>query len=348
MKKIFSVLSILALFAVCTVDSYAANNGSDGSTSGGDFRKVGAAGGQFLKIGVGSRAAAMGGAYSAESGDLTSIYWNAAGLASVKSMQADFSYTQWISGYKHNFVAMAMPLGDNFVVAGHMISLNSDDIEITTIDRPDGTGVTYQISDVAFGLSLAGYLTDQFSFGVTARYLSSSFTAVSSNGFSFDIGTLYDTGIHGIKLGFSIHNLGTEQNYSGQDLKTSRKLYDALFASPLTAEYLSSNFNIPIAFHAGISADVWQEDVHKVRAAADFTTFSDVPEQFSLGAEYGYNDLLFARAGYKFGKDQFGLSGGIGIKYFTGSFGGKFDYSASNTTDFGVINRISLSLQLGE
>ena len=102
--------------------------------------KVGAAGVQFLKIGVGARANGMAGAYGAMADDLSSIYWNPAGLADVKAIAAEFSYTEWFAGLTHTFAALSMPLGKNFTTAISVISFNSNRIPITTVEHPEGTG----------------------------------------------------------------------------------------------------------------------------------------------------------------------------------------------------------------
>lgn len=342
MKKLLSIITIFTFFFLAFSYSNAENNGALGSSKGGDFRKVGAAGSQFLKIGIGARGSAMG-AYSSVANDLSSIYWNPAGLADVKMMMADISYTQWIADFKHNYAALSMPVSKDFTLAAHLISFASDDIPITTIDNPTGTGASYTVEDLALGLTFAGYLTDQFSFGITAKYINNGISNLSASGLSFDIGTMYQTGIQGIKLGFAITNLGTEQKYQGQELKTYRKLYEQAYASPIDAEYLSWSYNIPIAFRAGISSEVYKEEEHKVIAAFDFVTLSDTPEQYTFGAEYTWKELLSLRAGYKFGHDQFGFSGGVGIKYYTGDMGGQIDYAISPSTDFGYVNRLSIS-----
>ena len=54
------------------------------------FEKVGTFDGQFLKIAVGARAAAMGGAFVAVSDDATALFWNAAGIARINPITDHF------------------------------------------------------------------------------------------------------------------------------------------------------------------------------------------------------------------------------------------------------------------
>lgn len=55
------------------------------------FEKVGTFDGQFLKIGVGARGAAMGGAFVAVADDATALYYNAAGIARIDADRSELS-----------------------------------------------------------------------------------------------------------------------------------------------------------------------------------------------------------------------------------------------------------------
>ena len=345
MKKIKVIIVTLLIipFAIAGVLAVDTNYGS----TAGEFSKVGAAGGQFLKIGVGARGNSMGGAFCSVADDLSSIHWNPAGLAKIKTMAAEFSYNQWFATYKQSFGAIALPVGDNFCAALSANSLSSGDIPVTTIDRPDGTGAKYQVNDITIGVSFAGYLNDKFSFGITAKLVQNAFSSVSSSGVAFDIGTNFDTGIQGIRLGFSIHNLGSTQAYSGSDLLSSKKLFDVMYSTPLDATYIAYPYSLPIIFRAGISSEVYKHEEHSVLASFDFTTLTDTPEQFAIGGEYVWDNLLSLRAGYLIGHDQMGLAGGFGIKYIGGGFGGRIDYSINPTKDLGVVNRLTIALNFG-
>ena len=346
MFRFFTAMILAATVFVIT-DLYAIEEGAlKQGSSGGKASKTGATGSQFLKIGVGARAAGMAGAYGSIADDLTAIYWNPAGVADLDGMSANFSYTEWFGGFNHSFAAISFPMGPSYNLAFNAISLSSDDIPITTIMDDDGEGATYNVNDVAFGLTFSGYLTEEFSFGINAKYVSNSFSQTSANAIAFDIGTRYDVGVYGIKLGFSIHNLGVEMNYEGEELSTAKKLYDGLNASQLDAEYTSYPYQMPIVFRASISSEIIKQEEHNLIAVLDFNTLSDAGEQFALGAEYTWNGLLSFRGGYIFGKDQMGIAGGVGLNYMSGYFDGRFDYSINPTTDLGLIHRIGLDLQL--
>ncbi|MGE5479584.1 MAG: PorV/PorQ family protein [Chloroflexota bacterium] len=346
MNKILSIIGLFALLTSVTAHAAEDPGRQRGSSSQGKADKTAAVGGQFLKIGVGARASAMGGAYSAVANDLTSLYWNPAGLANLHTITAEFDYCQYFADMSHSFAGASVPIGADFAAGISFTSFGTNAIPVTTIDHPEGTGATYDINDMAVGITFAGFLTEQFSFGITAKYINNSIASVSSSGVAFDIGTLYETGIQGIKLGFAIQNLGGEQEYQGQDLGSQKKLYEELWQAPLDVSYISSAYSLPLIFRAGVASDIYTQDEHKVTGAFDFITVSDVAEQYNLGAEYTWNDLLSLRAGYQFGNEQLGFSGGVGIKYLGSGFGGRFDYSISPTANLGLVNRFSIGVTL--
>lgn len=328
--------------------------------SAGKFKKVGAAGSQFLKLAVGARAVGLGGAGGAVN-DLTAVYWNPAGIADVKSISGHFSYTQWFGGFSHQFAAASVPLGENYCIALSLVSFTSGDIPVTTLEQPDGTGATYTISDIAIGATFGGRITEQFSFGVTGRFVQNGLLNVSSTGLTFDVGTLYQTDFYGLRLGFSVHNLGPDMQYSGQGLYLQRRLLDALNADPTAISIVTNPYAVPLMFRAGIAFDLLSviqgkqetpklyaegHQTHRLITAVDFETYSDVPEQFAVGMEYTWNELLSVRAGYRFGNDQMGLTAGVGVRYIGSGFRGQIDYALTPTRLLGLVNRLSLTLSL--
>ena len=348
MRKIFLIIFSLSLTMILSFSASAgSNSGTSGSGSVGAYAKVGMSGGQFLKIPHGARGNAMAGCVSTTTDDLSSVFWNPAGIAEIKSLSAEFDYTDWFAGFSHNFAAVGTPLGENFALAVHLTNLSSAKMEYTSIETPNGNNTYFTANDMSLGLTFAGYLTDQFSFGATVKYLSNALSDMDASGVAFDVGTKYKTGIQGITLGVSLHGLSSELTYSGRDLNTTMKLYPETWSTTTDVSIIPASFNIPLCFRAGLSADIYKRDEHALIGAFDFTTFSDSPEEYALGAEYTWNDLLAARLGYRFGHDVFGFSGGIGVKYLTGAFSGRIDYSISPTSQLGLVNRLSIYVDLG-
>jgi hypothetical protein len=249
-----------------------------------------------------------------------------------------------------------IPVGEKYRVAASFTGFSSGDVRITTTADPTGSaGAFYSVSDIAIGATLAGYLTDQFSFGVTAKYVSHGFTNMSASGFVFDLGTRYATGFNGINLAFGVNSLGSSQSYDGPEVTKSLQPTGGVNQSPIDVQLQTSSFDVPLSFRAGLGVNMFEgfladrpetdEDgtvIHDWIMAADFETYSDVPEQFAIGTEYTFREFISLRAGYRFGSDQFGLSGGVGLTYRSGGFDGRLDYSVSPTQTLGLVNRVSI------
>lgn len=343
---------IAGILAVTSFSSVLAEVNPVGSGSGTDFQKVGGSGAQFLKIGVGARGTGMAGAFSAVSNDISSIYWNPAGLAYTNGMNAMFSYTSWFAGFSQNFAALSLPVGEKFRVALSATTFGSGDIEVTTLTKPEGTGAFYNISDVMIGATLSGLLTEQFAFGATVKYLRQGFASVSASTFLFDLGTSYNTGIEGIKLGFTINNFGSSTAFTGQNLTTAFNQVNGLNLRPVDYNIQTNDYTLPLSFRAGLAWDVVGGDVktgepapeHKLTVASDFETISDTREQYSVGAEYTYDGFISLRSGYRFNHSQLGFAGGIGFNYESSAFNGSVDYSINTTTVLGLIHRIGVNI----
>jgi long-subunit fatty acid transport protein len=52
----------------------------------------------------------MGEAYTAMADDVSSLYWNPAGIAILNQSQASFMYTQWLKDLQYHNASVAMPL----------------------------------------------------------------------------------------------------------------------------------------------------------------------------------------------------------------------------------------------
>jgi hypothetical protein len=315
------------------------------TTTAENFNNVGSSGAIFEKIGVGARAAGMGGAFSALADDISALYWNPAGIARLKGINAGASYTAWYAGTTHNFIAGVLPISERYRFGISLIVLDNGALSKATIQKDANAG-TYNANDLAFGLTLAGAMTDRFSFGATIKYLRSSILDLSADGIGFDAGSLYQTDFYHLKISLALTNLGPDRNFQGNSLSiVAQDNTLNTTARGLDALLVTSNFSLPLSFRIGVGTDVFQGEMEdqKLNVAFDFAAHSDGPETYNIGGEYIWNDMIALRAGYGFNQDQLGLGLGAGFKYKAEDFMGQIDYAINTTKNFGLINRLSIS-----
>ena len=127
--------------------------------------KTGTTAAQFLKIGVGARALAMGGAYSAVSNDATALYWNPAGLSSMKKNEILLDHQDWILDVDLDFIggSYKTPFG---TIGAAISAMYMGEMEVTTTHDPEGTGEKFNAGSIMGQLTFSKSLTDRFSFGV--------------------------------------------------------------------------------------------------------------------------------------------------------------------------------------
>lgn len=86
---------------------------------------IGETGAQFLKIGVGARACAMGEAFGAVADDATAIYWNPAGLGQLGKIELVGMQNFWFLDMSYQYVAAAFPLALRYGTIGAAAAYSS-------------------------------------------------------------------------------------------------------------------------------------------------------------------------------------------------------------------------------
>jgi hypothetical protein len=289
---------------------------------------------QFLKIGVGARATAMGESFVAVANDVTALYWNPAGLMQFDGIGAHFSHTEWLVDLKHEFFGGIYRFGHN-AVGLSITSLHTQAMEKTTEFQPTGTGEFFNYGDLGIGLTFARKLTDQFSFGLTFRYVEETLAELKMRGVMFDLGTYYWTGLYNSRFAVTISNFGPQVKPGGSV---------SLIGGRTLSEFQS--FPPPTIFRIGFAVDPIDDKTNKLTTSLQLNHPNDNAENINVGAEYSYKGFLFLRGGYKFNVDTENFSAGVGFKvplYVTQT---SVDYSIANFKDLGFTHRISLSVLL--
>lgn len=122
---------------------------------------------EFLAIGVGARALGMGSAYTGIVNDVTSGYWNPAGLLGVKGdLQVGVMHSEYFAGIaKYDYIGLAKPIDSLSTIGFSFIRFGIDNIP-NTIDLIDPSGnidydriTTFSSADHAFIISYARKLS---------------------------------------------------------------------------------------------------------------------------------------------------------------------------------------------
>ncbi|MCB5250445.1 MAG: PorV/PorQ family protein [Candidatus Cloacimonetes bacterium] len=304
MKKILIPIIILSLFPVMLSASI--------------FGKTGTASLQFLKLGIDARAIGMGEAFTAVTDDVSSIYWNPAGISRNFDNQIMFSHTQWPADIMHEFVAYSQET-DYGILGFHASVLHMDDMDVTEEDVFGPTGEKFTSSNVAVGLTYAQAFTDKFSFGITGKYLREDIWDDYIQSFSVDVGTLYNTGYKNLTIGMSLRNFGPDVKYEidndgdGKIDEDPFDLFDNDGDGLVDEDGPETEFKIPMNFSLGVAMDVFREDNKYLIVSAQLDNCVDRKETWNLGAEYNINNL-FLRAGKQIGLDAADWSLGFGVK----------------------------------
>ena len=299
------------------------------------FAKVGTSGAQFLKLGMGTRGAAMAGAFIATADDASATYWNPACMVRVPGTQVQFNGTQWFADILYG-TANATHDVENLGTFGFQFGLlSSGDMDVTTVAQPEGTGETFTCTDMVIGLSYARMLTDRFSAGLTLKYVRETWDDVSAGGLAVDIGTLYDTGFRTLRIGMTIQHFGGELTPDGE-----YTTWNSGGDSTMTYE----GYSMPMTFKLGLAMDVIDRGPHFLTIEVDGVHPADNVEQVNVGAEYWYNNMIAIRGGYRINTDEEGLTAGAGFRIPLGNQTITLDYAYADWNKLDMVHRAGLGI----
>lgn len=318
------------------------------------FSKVGTAGVQFLKIWVEPRGAAMGGAFSAVANDITSLYWNPAGISWVERPSVIFSDVEWFADIRNNFLGYVHPTqAGDFGLSLTVLSMGKEDI--TTLEQPYGTGEKWGAMSMAVGFTYGRWFTKEFAFGMSTKYIYETILDATSSGILFDFGVLLYPGVWGsLRGGFVISNFGPDLTFHGGPLveKMFRENWTA-GQGPVEVELQAATYPPPLCLKFGIAYDPIDTPEHRVTLALDLSHPNDGSEKVHIGGEYTWADLISLRSGFRYDPDLWedratsteGLTFGVGMKYPIGPQLYNFGYAGEDRGYLGLKHRFCLGIE---
>lgn len=339
-RNIFSFLLVIVLIL-----------GSTFPVAAQEVTKTGTSAATFLRIPVGARGAALGGAIVASATDASSMYWNPGGLSRLENFALIEDYSPWLPGLSFNYIGLVVPLGTIGNVGINITSLSTKEMDITTPASPMGTGETFDAAFTAVGFSYAKNLTNSFSIGATVKYINERIYNSNATGIAFDIGTIYDTPFKGVRLGFSISNIGTKMQIRGEDLNVRVDVDPSNNGNneTIVGQLKTDRFDMPMIMRVGLAWDAMQTESTRLTLGIDGLNPNDNAQSVNVGAEVAFlNEVLLLRAGYNelfLDSSQKGLALGAGFNLTNlGLKGLRAEYAFQQFKYLGNVSRYTLTV----
>jgi len=313
--------------------------------------KVGTSSAAFLRIPVGSKGASMGSAFVSIADDASAMFWNPGGIARLQKKSLFVDHSPWLPGLDFNYFALALPFEEIGTVGFNVTALTSEEMILTTMDQPMGTGETFTAASLAVGVAYARNLTNTFSIGANFKYISEKILNSNATGFAIDIGTLYTTPFDGIRLGVSISNFGNSMRIDGEDLNvrvdvaTNQKGDN----QSIVGRFKTDTFDSPLVMRVGLSWEALKTGQNRLTVAVDGLNPNDNSQSVNVGGELAlFKELLVLRGGFNdlFLEDRekgFTFGGGVNLGV-QGGVGFSGNYAYQDFEHLGGISRFSIAL----
>ncbi|MDZ7340373.1 MAG: PorV/PorQ family protein [candidate division KSB1 bacterium] len=282
--------------------------------------KVGTTAAGFLQIGPASRIMSMGEAAGALATDVTSLYWNPALGADLTQNQVYFNHISWFADIKLEYGILMLNLGNWGKVAASFYTLNSGQIEVTTEERPEGTGEKYDAQDLMIGLTYARRLTDRFGIGGTVKFIRSTIWNMNASTMAMDLGLAYQTPLQPVVIAMSISNFGGEMQMTGTDAAIRFDPDPRVSGNNdgIVGYQATRSWDLPVNFRFGISYKLLNSANNHLVINSDILYPNNNQNYVNVGAEYRFMNICFLRTGYRqlfLDRSEGGLSLGMGLKY---------------------------------
>ena len=269
---------------------------------------------EFLAIGVGARALGMSNATLASVDDVTSGYWNPAGLLGVQAdMQLGLMHAEYFAGIaKYDYGAIAKPLDEKSALGFSVIRFGVDNIPNTTelIDAEgnwDYNRITeFSAVDYAFIVSYAkrDILKEGLNMGANMKIIHRKVGDFATAwGFGLDLGAQYRhenwrfaAVARDLTTTFNAWSYTLDDNIKEVFVNTGNEIPDQSMEITLPRLLLGGarqfQFGDKFTLLSELNLDVTFDGRRNTLIATDFASIDP-----HLGLEVGFKNLAFFRAG---------------------------------------------------
>ncbi|MEW6097186.1 MAG: PorV/PorQ family protein [bacterium] len=271
----------------------------------------------FLKLDVGARQAAMGGAFVGAGDDANTINYNPAGLVQIGTISLTAMHNQWFQSIKYEYLGYAQKVWWGGIIGGSLVYFHMGDMQGSRFSQGGGyeKAGDFTAWDSWLTFSYAHPLSDSLSIGTNLKIIYEKIESEDATTLAFDLGTFYKTPIDNLSFGLCLQNLG-----SG-------------------LKFIQDKSDLPMNLKGGASVKLLDEHL---LIALDVNKPIDNDVNLRLGLEYWLIDAFALRVGYRTDLDiGSGFSGGAGLKIMNY----EIDYGFAPYGKLGDTHRISISMK---
>ncbi len=291
---------------------------------------AGTSGADFLELGVGSRPLSMGEAFTAETDDINLIYYNPAGLGSMKYPILSLQHQELILDSRYENISVAFPVFNGFLGFSNS-TFWVPPFEKIDIDGNKAGEVKYY--NGAFTAAY-GYNLDFIYLGASLKYIYQKIDTLFLSSVAMDFGILkglymyspFDAPIRNFHVGLSVQNLGTKAK-----------------EAPLP-RLIRLGISYKLTKWFGLNVDATENFIN-TSDLYDFSYGFDESFRVNAGVELNYLNLIYLRGGYRF-NDGGTYSMGIGVNYAIKDISFVVDTSYQDSGIFGPTYSVNLSFKL--
>lgn len=267
---------------------------------------------EFLAIGVGARGLGLSGAMSAVTDDVTSGYWNPAGLTRVKgNIQVALMHSEYFAGIaKYDYGAFATPVDATRTVGVSVIRFAVDDILDTTelIDKDGNIDYdrlkSFSSADYAFLFSFAQKMKmEGLRVGGNVKVVHRKVGEYAKAwGFGLDLGAQLDKGKWSLAVvGKDITSTFNAWSYNTESLEevfgqTGNEIpengLEITMPRLILGAAYKTNLSKKITVQPSLDFDVTFDGKRNVPVKTDVLSIDP-----KFGLELGYDDFIFLRGG---------------------------------------------------
>jgi hypothetical protein len=279
----------------------------------------------FLKINLGARAVAMGGAFTGLSDDETAIYYNPAGLAGIREHRFILGYHNYFVDIQSGLAGTIFQLDDQSSLGAYASYLNYGEFDATDVQGNE-TGETFGGGDLLLGAAYARNLSYNWKVGATVKFIYEKLEDYSATGGAVDLGIKYTGNRERLGLGLAVLNLGSQFSALG-DVK----------------------YDLPLSIRAGVS---YRPIGLPLVLASDVVFPQDNDLDVAIGVEYVELKPVYFRMGWSSFGSNYKIQGSES-SWAGFAVGAGFDvnnlhigYALQGAADLGETHRITFTGKL--